>query len=179
MTINRIIVGELQTNCYIIESEGEGIVIDPGAEPEGILNESKGINIILILLTHNHFDHIGGVVKLKAITAATTAIHPLDWIDGFDKELNDREKIDLGEEQIDVIHTPGHTPGSCCFFVKDILFSGDTLFPGGPGNTSLQGGDENEIKRSIKEKLLSLPDETKVYPGHGPSTTIGNERYLY
>ncbi len=179
MTTDRIIVGELQTNCYIIESKGKGVIVDPGAEPEEILRKSKETKIILILLTHNHFDHIGGVIKLKAITSAITAIHSLDWIDGFDKELNDGEKIKFEDEQIDVIHTPGHTPGSCCFLVKDNLFSGDTLFPGGLGNTSLPGGDENEIYRSIRDKLLILPDETKVYPGHGPSTTIGNERYLY
>ena len=102
-----------------------------------------------------------------------------DWIDGFDQKLADGQIIDIGDEKITVIHTPGHTPGGCCFLSGNTLFSGDTLFPGGPGNTSFPDGDEKTIIRSIRDKLLVLPDYIKVYPGHGPATTIGQERSLY
>ncbi len=179
MTVNRLIVGDLQTNCYILESGKEGIIIDPGAEIEKIIRASSELEIKLIIATHNHFDHIDGIIELKNATGVSSAIHPMDWVKGFDQKLIDGQELKFGEECIKVIHTPGHTPGSCCFLVNDVLFSGDTLFPFGPGNTLLPGGDEGGILSSIREKLLMLPDETKVYPGHGPTTKIGNERELY
>jgi hydroxyacylglutathione hydrolase len=179
MTIKQLVVGPLQTNCYILQSGKKGIVIDPAAEPKKIIAAIAGLDILLILITHRHFDHVEALRDVKQHTHAKAAIHPLDWIDGCDIKLADDQKIEFDKEEITVLHTPGHTPGGCCFLIGHDLFSGDTLFPNGPGNTSFPGGDEQAIFRSIREKLLVLPDETIVYPGHGPSTTIGSERGLY
>lgn len=155
------------------------MIIDPGAEPARIIKAITDIDIKLILATHRHYDHTEALQVIKKITQAPAAIHPLDWSDEFDQKLYDGQKIDFGQDQINVIHTPGHTPGGCCFHIDSILFSGDTIFPGGPGNTSFSGGDEQAIFKSIRDKLLVLPNNTKVYPGHGPATTIGQERSLY
>jgi len=179
MTFKQLIVGDLETNCYILKTGNIGIIIDPGAEPKKIIEAAAGGEIKLILATHSHYDHVTALKAVKEATNAKAAIHPLDWMPEFDLKLGDGQKIGFGQHEITVIHTPGHTPGGCCFFVEDILFSGDTLFPGGPGNTSFPGGSEQVILKSIREKLLILPDNTKVYPGHGPSTTIGKERSLY
>lgn len=179
MIVERLIVGGLETNCYILKEAESGIIIDPGAEPERIIKAVSGLKVNLILATHNHFDHIGGLREVKKATGARAAIHPLDWIPGFDMRLEDDQQIEFGLSKITVLHTPGHTPGSSCFLINYDLFSGDTLFLGGWGNTSYPGGDERAIMKSIREKLLSLLDQTKVYPGHGPSTTIGQERGLY
>ncbi|MCK4235067.1 MBL fold metallo-hydrolase [candidate division WOR-3 bacterium] len=179
MTFERLIVGGLGTNCYILKSGNIGIIIDPGAEAKRIIGKASGLDIILILLTHGHSDHIGALEEVKEAVGAPIAIHPFDWIEGCDIELKDNQEIKFGEDELIVIHTPGHTPGGCCFLVGEILFSGDTLFPNGYGNTSFSGGDEQAILKSIRERLLALPDETEVYPGHGKSTTIGRERGLY
>jgi hydroxyacylglutathione hydrolase len=179
MVFECLVVGGLETNCYVLKSENTGIIIDPGAEPQKIIKAVAGLNIQLILVSHRHYDHIDALKAIKTATKAPAAIHPADWIDNFDKKLHDGQSIDLGDEKINVIHTPGHTPGGCCFLIGNTLFSGDTLFSGGPGNTSFSGGDEQAILMSIREKLLVLPDETEVYPGHGPATTIGRERSLY
>lgn len=179
MNFEKVIVGGLETNCYILKAGQSGIIIDPGADPSRIIKKIKDLKIDLILATHNHFDHLTALRQVKEKTQAQAAIHPLDWTEGFDRKLSDGEKILLGREEILVIHTPGHTPGGCCFLVGGDLFSGDTLFPGGPGNTAFPGGDEQAIYESIREKLMVLPDDTKVHPGHGPSTTIGAERHLY
>ncbi|KPK69027.1 hypothetical protein AMJ87_11075 [candidate division WOR_3 bacterium SM23_60] len=178
MNIEQVIVGSLETNCYILRKDKRGLIIDPGDEPEKILRAASGLEIELILATHKHYDHMTALRAVKKATKAQAAIHALDWTDGFDLRLTDGQILDFCREQIVVIHTPGHTPGGCCFLWSDILFSGDTLFPNGPGATAF-GGDEKAIYKSIREKLLTLPDETKVFPGHGPSTTIGRERSLY
>ncbi len=179
MSFEQLIVGSLETNCYLLKAENIGIIIDPGAEPERIIKATDGYRITLILATHRHYDHITALKRVKESTKAKAAIHSQDWAPEFDLRLEDGQRIEFGQESITVIHTPGHTPGGCCFLINDILFSGDTLFPGGPGNTSFPGGDGQVILKSIREKLLILPNETKVYPGHGPSTTIGQERGLY
>ncbi|KPJ72609.1 hypothetical protein AMJ52_05795 [candidate division TA06 bacterium DG_78] len=179
MTIEHLIVGSMQTNCYILQSGEKCIVIDPAAEPKKIIAAIAGLEVSLILVTHRHFDHVEALKDVKQYTRAKAAIHPLDWIDGCDIKLEDCQKIEFDKKQITVLHTPGHTPGGCCFLIGNDLFSGDTLFSNGRGNTLFPGGDEQAILRSIREKLLVLPDETRVYPGHGPSTTIGNERGLY
>jgi len=179
MFIKRIVVGMLQTNCYILAGEGCGIIIDPGDEVDRILEEVGDLKIDLILLTHNHFDHIGALSAVVKATSAEVAIHPFDRIDIVSRELKDGGNIPFDGKEISVIHTPGHTPGSCCFRLEEYLFSGDTLFSGGWGNTAFPGGSERAIFKSIREKLMSLPDSTIVYPGHGDSTTIGEERALY
>ncbi len=179
MTMKTIVVGALDTNCYILRSGNAGILIDPGDEPEKILKNLGDIDVQIILATHRHHDHISALCEVKQALGKMAAIHPLDWVDGFDEKLQDRQVIAFGDDELEVIHTPGHTPGSTCFRVSNMLISGDTLFPGGPGNTSYPGGDEGTIMRSIRERLMVLPDQTPVYPGHGAATTIGKERLLY
>lgn len=179
MVFERLVVGGLESNCYILKSVDIAIIIDPGAEPDKIIKAASGIEIQLILATHRHYDHIDALTEVKKATGAQAAIHPLDWTHGFDLKLQDGQIIEFGDEKITVLHTPGHTPGGCCFIIGTDLFSGDTLFPGGYGNVSFRGGDEQAILKSIKEKLMVLSDQIKVYPGHGPGTTIGQERRLY
>lgn len=179
MNFKRLVVGGIETNCYILKSKDSGIIIDPGADGRRIIDEVSNLDCEYILITHNHLDHTGALDEVKKSVSAPVAIHPLDWIGNCDMKLEDGQEILFGEDVLNVIHTPGHTPGGCCFLVGKILFSGDTLFPNGPGNTSFSGGDEQAILRSIREKLLVLPDETEVYPGHGLPTTIGKERGLY
>ena len=179
MKIERIVVGGLETNSYILESDRIGIIVDPGDEAERILNAVGDLEIKIILATHRHFDHITALGQVKQTLGKKAAIHPLDWVAGFDEKLHDGQVIEFGDEELKVIHTPGHTPGGCCFLMENVLISGDTLFPGGPGNTSFPDGDERTILCSIREKLMVLPDQTVVYPGHGPKTTIGRERALY
>jgi hydroxyacylglutathione hydrolase len=179
MRIKKLVVGILQTNCYILKGENKGIIIDPGEEADRILEELGDLQIDLILLTHNHFDHIGALSAVVKATSAEVAIHPFDRIDIVSRELKDGENIPFDGKEISVIHTPGHTPGSCCFKLEEYLFSGDTLFAGGWGNTMFPEGNEEDIFKSIREKIMSLPDDTVVYPGHGDSTTIGEERALY
>lgn len=179
MNIKKLVVGLLQSNCYILIGERQGIIIDPGGEPERIIEAVSNLQIDLILLTHNHFDHIEALLPVMKATSAEVAIHPLDDIDVASRALKDGEKIKFDGKGILVINTPGHTPGSCCFLLEGNLFSGDTLFAGGWGNTMFPGGSERAIFESIREKIISLPDETVVYPGHGESTTIGKEKSLY
>lgn len=179
MRVKKLVVGILQTNCYILAGEQKGIIIDPGEEADRILEAVSDLQIDLILLTHNHFDHIRALLPVKSATSAKVAVHPLDIIDEADIELEDGAKIPFDGKEILVMHTPGHTPGSCCFYFGGYLFSGDTLFYRGWGNTSLPGGDERAIFKSIREKIMALPDGIVVYPGHGETTTIGEERALY
>jgi glyoxylase-like metal-dependent hydrolase (beta-lactamase superfamily II) len=179
MEIKRVIVGPLQSNVYIISSNKEGIIIDAGDEAHKILDVTQDILIKYILLTHNHPDHIAAIEPLKKKLKAKCGIHALDKIgDIVDFELKEGKEIQFGKEALKVLHTPGHTPGGCCFLVRDHLFSGDTLFLYGYGRTDLPGGDEGELFKSIA-RLLKLPPTTQVYPGHGPYTTIGDERKLY
>jgi len=179
MVIDTLIVGGLQTNCYVLKADAHGIIIDPGAEPDKIIRALSDLEVDIILATHRHYDHIDALPDIKTATHAPAAIQADDWTDGFDIELHDEQTIPFGTDTIRVIHTPGHTPGGCCFLIGTTLFSGDTLFPGGPGNTSFSGGNEKAIYKSIREKLMILPDTTYVYPGHGHATTIGAERGLY
>ncbi len=179
MRIKKMVVGFLQTNCYILAGEHQGIIIDPGEEADIILKAVSDLQIDLILLTHNHLDHIGALPAVRNATSAEVAIHSLDRISSANRELKDGGKIPFEGKEISVMHTPGHTPGSCCFYFGGYLFSGDTLFSGGWGNTSLPGGNEKAIFKSIREKIMSLPDGVVVCPGHGEATTIGEERSLY
>lgn len=179
MEITTLVVGALETNCYIVRSGSAGIVVDPGDEAGRIIKAVQGIEVGLVLATHRHADHVAAVGPVKTALGAKAAIHALDWSPVFDTAIEDNQTIEFGGEALQVIHTPGHTPGGCCFLLRGALLSGDTLFPGGPGSTSYQGGDEKTIRRSIRERLMVLPDPTIVYPGHGPWTTIGRERPRY
>jgi glyoxylase-like metal-dependent hydrolase (beta-lactamase superfamily II) len=200
MIIKQLPVGAIQTNCYIVgcEETREGVIIDPGDEAGRILAEveADGLAIQYVLNTHAHFDHIlanGAVVKA---TGAPLALHSLDLpllrqnggADFFgvpvapspepDLELAEGDKISFGRYTFEVLFTPGHTPGHVSFYEAGlgVVFDGDVLFAGGIGRTDLPGGDYETLMRSIREKLLVLPDETTVCSGHGPVTTIGRER---
>jgi hydroxyacylglutathione hydrolase len=188
------------SNCYIVadESKKEGIIIDPGAGADEILKrvEDLGLEIKLILLTHNHPDHIGALGEVKEATGAEVAIHTDDagvlgarhrfGGPGFgfpsrtpsppDRLLKGGDSIDIGDLHFLVLHTPGHTLGGICLLGEGVVFTGDTLFNSGIGRYDMPGGNGRQLMDSIHTKLMILPDDTVVYPGHGPQTTIGTER---
>jgi len=194
-------VGPLQCNCILIacDETNEAIVIDPGDDAEKILDIAKSLDVQIkkILHTHAHFDHIGAT---KAIHEATNAIRYLHESDLFmyqnvamqgslfgitvedpgevEEFLQDQQEISFGNCSCQTIHTPGHSPGSCCFMFKEakLLSSGDTLFQQSIGRTDLWGGDLEQLKSSIREKLYCLPEDTLVIPGHGPTTEISFEK---
>jgi len=201
MFLKRLVVGLLETNCYLISCEKtkEAAVIDPGGEEAAdlILNllQKNNFNLKYIINTHGHIDHIIGNNLLKVKTEALLLIHRLDadmLIDGnknissfmgkeicsphADKLLEEGDEISLGTLKLKFIHTPGHTPGGISLVVNNIVFTGDTLFAGGIGRTDLPGGSYQDLQKSIKEKLLVLSDDKIIYPGHGPDSTIGEER---
>jgi len=198
MNLKSLVVGPLASNCYIAgdESTREGVIIDPADEAKVILRsvEELGLNIRSIILTHGHPDHIAALKEVKEATGAEIAVHTGDaeyykqgalaLAFGFscptppppDKLLNDGDSIDIGDLHFKVIHTPGHTPGGICLFGHGVLFSDDTLFNYGIGRYDLPGGDYAQLMNSLQARLMVLPDETIVYPGHGPRTTIGAER---
>ncbi len=194
--IKKIIVGELETNCYLIydEKSKEGMVIDPGAESEKIIEQIKDLKlkIKLIVNTHGHGDHIGACDEVKEFTQAKLLIHQADlpWFDFFssakpDAYLEDNQIINIGSFSLKVLHTPGHSEGSISLLQVDsngaqldegIVFTGDILFCEAIGRSDLPGGDEKKLFLSLREKLLNLPEKTIFYPGHGPECTIGKEK---
>jgi glyoxylase-like metal-dependent hydrolase (beta-lactamase superfamily II) len=176
-------VGPIQANCYILgcKKTMEGVVIDPGAEAFRIVTviTNAGLRIKYILITHGHFDHTGAAGELKDIVKAPVWIHRLDAHGlGFppDGELTDGQEIEVGTYRIKVIHTPGHSPGGVCLYAPGAVFTGDTLFYGSIGRTDFPGGDHNRLITGVKEKIFPLGDDVRVYPGHGPASTIGRER---
>ena len=199
--VRQLPLGPLQTNCYLVgcENTSQAAVIDPSWNGRSIvaMAENDGWDITHILLTHSHFDHVGGLGEIKEETQAPIYIHP-EAIDtlrnttmsaGFfgvripeppapDELLNDNQIIEVGELKLEVLYTPGHAPGHVCFYISEynIIFDGDVLFQGSIGRFDLPGGDFKRLMKSINERVMTLPDETKVFPGHGPATTIGNER---
>ncbi len=196
MIVKTIPVGQLESNCYIIadEESGKVFVIDPGDEPDRIIEGLKGYDVEFIVLTHAHFDHAGAVGELKKATGAKIVIHELErdhyasikdqgasW--GFslselpdpDVHIKDGEELILGPLTFTAIHTPGHTPGGICLYTPGLVITGDTLFAGSVGRTDFPGGSIAQLKESFR-LLMGLPDETQVLPGHGPATTIGHER---
>jgi hydroxyacylglutathione hydrolase len=196
-------VGPLQCNCSVIGDETtlHGIVIDPGDNIEEVLAliGKHHLTVQQIVITHAHIDHVGGAMKLRKITGAPVLLNQNDyallrmldvqaaWIGmpspgsvEIDQSLGHADKVKAGSLEANVLHTPGHTEGSICLYFapEKKLIAGDTLFAGSIGRTDLPGGSYDKILNSLHEHLLALPDETIVVPGHGPLTTIGNEREM-
>lgn len=199
MIIKRFIAGIYGANCYIIIDENRRIsaIIDPGGTDTEISEYivSENLKVKYILITHGHLDHIGGVEYLREKTGAKVAIHQNDAAMLLDPKLNlssmgyneirckpadillnDGDILNLGELKIEVLHTPGHTPGGICFKIDNVCFTGDTLFKRSIGRTDFPGGDFESIISSIKNKLFKLNNNIVIYPGHGESSTIGQEK---
>lgn len=198
MLIKNIVVGPLEVNCFIIvdEETKQAVVIDPGDEPDRIMDiiKENKLTVEHVVCTHGHFDHVGAVSELKQETGAKVLIHKdelviynaakdmaafwgyeLDPLPAPDMFVAEGDEIKAGGLSFKVIHTPGHSPGGICLYGERILVTGDTLFAGSVGRTDFYGGDMNELKKSFV-RLMSLPPETKVLTGHGPSSTIGREK---
>ena len=196
-----IAVGPLQCNCSIIGDEAtrEAIVVDPGDDIDEVLQiiARHRLNVKHVVITHGHIDHIGGAMKLKAATGAAIHMNQGDemqikflpiqaaWVGmespgkvTIDQPMKDADHLKIGSLEATVFHTPGHTEGSSCLYFPDEkrLIAGDTLFAGSIGRTDLPGGNFDKIIASLHGKLMALPDEVVVIPGHGPETTIGDER---
>jgi glyoxylase-like metal-dependent hydrolase (beta-lactamase superfamily II) len=199
LIFERLELGPLATNCYIIgcPETGVGAVVDPGDEGEIILDKLNSLQLQCqyIILTHGHVDHIGALDEVHAATAAQVLIHTGDAerlanparysvfvpvgslkTPGADRLLEDGDKIQVGHITLEVLHTPGHTPGGICLKSGNTLITGDTLFACSVGRSDLPGGDHRTLINSIKTKLLGFDDNTRVYPGHGPASTIGAEK---
>lgn len=202
MIQNQIVVGPLQCNCQLLvcERTGEAVLIDPGDEPQKILKAlgQPNVKIKYLLHTHAHFDHFGATAAVKASSGGTVTLHKSDeplWtalkkqgqMFGFDFEepvavekfVEDGEVLTFGDHKLEVIHTPGHSPGSICFKLQDgkeSVYSGDTLFYRSVGRADLWGGDARQLTQSIRQRLFVLEDDLVVYPGHGQTTRIGEEK---
>ncbi len=181
--LRKLVVNPFQSNCYILGCNNikEGLVIDPGGEVFSIIKEvtKLGLKIRYILLTHFHFDHTSGAQEMRQITKAPVLIHNLD-VDGLDfqpdRHLSDGQEIRIGNIELTVLHTPGHSAGGVCFHSSGVVFSGDTLFAGSVGRTDFPGGDHKLLVQCVVQKIFPLGDDIRIYPGHGPRSTIGRER---
>jgi hydroxyacylglutathione hydrolase len=199
VVVRRLVLGELETNCWLVSDDAGGplLVIDPAGEPDTLFDEIGERQVAAVALTHGHFDHLGAASVLLARTGAPLLVHAADAavvtsaegnggaMFGFDavaprpdRLLVDEDVVEAGRVRLTVIHTPGHTRGSICLFADTAdgphLFSGDTLFAGSVGRTDLPGGDARAMRASIA-RLASLPPATRVHPGHGPDTTLERE----
>jgi len=203
MEIDRLVLGSYQTNCYILredESAEDCLVVDTGLEAGGLIDflDERKLNPVAVVLTHGHADHITGVEMLRGkFPDIKVFIHKLDAemltgalsnlslmagmkfsTDPADFTLEDGGVVEQAGVKLKVLHAPGHTPGGICLYSEDegVVFSGDTLFCDGVGRTDFPGGSMTRLLKSIREKLLVLPEETVVYPGHGPVTTVAQEK---
>ncbi len=198
MIIKSLSVGPLENNCFIIANEGTGesLLVDPGDEPDRILdviNENE-FKVKYLVCTHAHFDHVGAVPEIKKETNAKIVIHrdevsiyekvpDLSALFGFEIDplpepdilVLEGDQLVVGDLKFQILHTPGHSPGGICLYGEGIIITGDTIFAGSVGRTDLYGGDIEKLKKSIK-RLMTLPEEVKIFPGHGPQSTIGYER---
>jgi glyoxylase-like metal-dependent hydrolase (beta-lactamase superfamily II) len=199
MKYETLVVGSLETNCYLVYCPEtlECAVIDPGGEPDEIIRLISGLGLkpVAILNTHAHVDHVGANKDIKDKFNIPLYIHSADlsilekaqdselalFLEAKDSPtpddfIKEGDEIKIGKSSLKVLHTPGHSPGSVSFLGDGFLLSGDTLFFGGVGRTDFPGGSWQQLESSIKEKILVMPDETIVLPGHGPSTTVGEEK---
>jgi hydroxyacylglutathione hydrolase len=199
--IKTLTVGSFAANCYIVASSetSQGMIIDPGADADTIMRtvQQAELSISIIVITHAHMDHVGALREVQQKTSARFAVHeaekgfvfsaPMRMLTSLgvspvksppnpDRLLNDGDVIDIGDLHFKVLYTPGHSSGGICLLGHGVVFSGDTLFKLGIGRTDFPGMSHERLIKSISEKLMVLPDETVVYPGHGPPTTIGDER---
>lgn len=180
LIVRKIEVGSMENNVYVLECPAthEGFLIDGCFEADKILAGAEGAKIVGILQTHGHMDHVQALAELKERLGVPVHAHPGDdYPVAIDETLSDGDELKFGKDHtLKVLHTPGHTPGGVCFLTGKHLVSGDTLFPGGPGNTWGNKDAFAQIIEQVETKLFTLPDETIVYPGHGKDTTIGAEK---
>ena len=183
LEVHKLVVGPYDNNVFVLRCRetGESVLIDAANEHEKLLELCTNLNVKRVLETHGHFDHIQAVPAMRERgleVAISSADAPMLKKVGYDVFLDDAEVIEVGKLRLHAIHNPGHTPGSISFLIEGapVLFSGDTLFPGGPGNTKPADADFDTIIQSIDSRLFTLPAHTVVMPGHGVDTTIGNER---
>lgn len=199
MIIKSIVVGPLEVNCYILgcDDTKEAAIIDPGDDADEIIKtvEKEGLKPKFIINTHAHFDHVGGVKTIQDHFKIDFVLHKEDQFvleslneqtatfglgkvpePKVNKFVDNEDEISLGQNMIKVIHTPGHTPGGVCYYVGNSIFVGDTLFAGSIGRTDFPGGSHEGLIKSVKERIFPLGDDVVVYPGHGPSTTIEEEK---
>ena len=179
--VHAVVVGPMDNNVFVVRctETGDGVLIDAANEHERLLDLCRVLGVRRVIETHGHWDHIQAVPAVReagydvAVTAADSAM-----LEGWDSILEDDSVIEIGNLRLRTIATPGHTPGSMCFALEGspLLFSGDTLFPGGPGNATFPGGDFGAIIESLDQRLFTCPADTIVLPGHGDWTTIGAER---
>jgi glyoxylase-like metal-dependent hydrolase (beta-lactamase superfamily II) len=181
--LRKLVVGPYQTNCYILgcKQTNQGLVIDPGDDVFRIIKEitRSGLTLKGIAITHGHIDHVGGVSELKRITKAPVLIHRLDAAalgvrpDGF---LEEGQLLQVGNYTLSIIHTPGHSAGGVCLHAPGAVFTGDSLFAGSVGRTDFPGGSHELLVEGVGRKIFPLGDDLRVYPGHGPESTVGRER---
>ena len=179
--IDKYVVGPFENNVFVVRAKGSGaaLIIDAANEHDLLLEVSRATGVRRVLTTHGHWDHIQAVTALRnagievGVAEADAAMLP-----SYDFTIPDDDTLTVGDLRLRSIHTPGHTPGSTCFLLEGhpVLFSGDTLFPGGAGNTVTEGADFDQIINSIDRRLFTLAPETMVLPGHGLDTTVGTER---
>lgn len=194
-------LGPIQTNCYVISTEAkQAIIFDPGMDPQPLLDYVADLNVQAIILTHAHFDHIGGLEEVRSQTGAPVYIHSEEqhWLNSpehngsarwpmvidplvckpAEYELQDAQTLNIAGVTMQIFHTPGHSPGSVSIYLPEakLVIAVDTLFQGSVGRTDLPGGDFDILANSIKQKLFTLPEQTEVYPGHGEPTTIKLEK---
>jgi len=183
LEVHKVVVGPYENNVFVLrcKATGEGVLIDAANEHELLLELCEQLGVKRVLETHGHWDHIQAIPAMREAgfeVAVTRADAPRLVDVGYDVFLDDQEVVEIGRMRLHVIHNPGHTEGSISFQVANtpLLFTGDTLFPGGPGNATFEGGDFTTIIESVEQKLFVFPDDTIVLPGHVTNTTIGTER---
>lgn len=202
ISVKTLAVGMFQSNCHILtcQHSGASVLVDPGAESERILDAVNPASVVAIVLTHAHIDHVGAVKAVKDATGAPIHLHQADLplyqgvplqaqmfgissmpMADVDVLFTEPHTISCGQFHIEALHTPGHSPGGCCYLVRDhepapLLFSGDTLFCGSIGRTDLMGGDYQQLIQAIRSRLFSLPETTRVFPGHGEASTVSREK---
>jgi glyoxylase-like metal-dependent hydrolase (beta-lactamase superfamily II) len=181
LSIQKVHVGKKDTNCYVVACADtrEAVIIDPGDDAPKILSQLEGLSVKWILFTHAHSGHTGAKDDIKAATDATTAMHLADataYLKSAERYLLSTDTLPFGQFALNVLITPGHTPGGLSYRVGNHVFTGDTLLAGKIGRVDLPGSSPQQMLLSLHGQLLTLPDNTVVYPGHGPNTTIGVER---